>query len=415
MTFWRSSWTFAIVAMFVVTAASRAQDAPSAYTFNKDVAPILQKHCAECHHAGGTAPQAFDTYKDMKPWIRSTMKTVREKTMPPWHADPAVGQWRNDARLTDEESKILIEWAKGKGPEGAGAAPAPAVDYSKPWRLGEPGKTLQMAEPYAVPAQGGDIYRAFVLTPEFAADTWVESIELAPGAVAAVQQLSLTAAPAAEAKAADDADSGPGFKAFDNAWTKTGKTGLAFWTRGPNRFEPFPAGKGVLIPKGSSLVLLAHYRTTGDELKDQSKVGLRLGKPGVEIKTLEVTHRSFTVPAAAYEHKVTAEAKLEKAVKILAIRPETHYLGRKIELIAHKPDGTSAPLLKIDDYSYDLQTVYTAKEPIALPAGTRLEAVATYENTKDNPANPNMTIADAAYGPAPAGEALSVAIQFVEE
>lgn len=382
-----------------------AQEGP---TFHKDIMPVLQKHCLSCHHKGGSAPQSMETYKEMRAWIRSSKKQVNDKTMPPWHADPTVGKWKNDATMSEAETKLIADWADAKGPEGDPATAPAAIDFKKEWKLGTPDKILSVAAPVKVPAQGNDVHGAYVLEPAFDADTWVSGIELAPGSVEVVNDLILSIVPSAAAKSVDAA-------AFDGI--KDAANGIAAFNKGVSLVEKFADGTGVLIPKGSNLVLLAHYKTIGEELEAQPKVGVYTAKspPAKAIKTLAVENRTVAVPANASDHKATAELKLDKGVKIYSLLPRMHYLGRTLELTATTPDGKSQKLLKVDDYIYAMQTTYTAAEPIALPAGTVLKAEATYDNTKDNPHNPSTAIKDAAYGPAPGGEVLSILIQYTEE
>ncbi len=396
----RATFTASVFGLSV--SGTFAQDA--APTFHKDIVPLLQKHCLSCHHKGGSAPQSMESYKEMKPWIRSSKKEANNKTMPPWHADPAVGKWKNDSRMTDAEIKIIADWADAKGPEGdAKDAPAP-IDFSKEWKLGTPDLILTMPAEAEVPASG-DAYKSVALAHDFAQDTWVSGIEFSPGNPDVVQQIAVSAVPAALAKSVEpagfDAPKGDGVKPY-----------LASRDKGMSLTEKFPEGTGVLIPKGSALVLHVHYKSAGEAAKDQSKVGLYLAKSPAakELKTAAVENRAIEIPANAIGHKLTAELKLDKAAKIHAILPQMHYLGRKIEVSAN-----GSPILKIDDYIYDFQTIYTASEPVKLAAGTKLIATGVYDNSKDNPNNPNMAVKAASYGPAPEGEKLSVIIYYTEE
>ncbi len=399
-----------IVFVSLVAFSVQGQTPPQTIpTYYKDVQPILQKHCLSCHHKGGTAPQSFETYAEMRPWIRSTKKVVNDKSMPPWKADSEIGKWRNGGRLTEAEIKTISSWVETKATEGdAKDAPAP-MDYSKPWTLGKPDKEIATEE-FSIPSQGGDLYNLGLLDPGFTADTWVEGIELRPGEIDAVQQMSLSIVPASMEKSKLES-------CFDLIQAEMGKPGVAFWNRGMSLIEKFPGGTGILIPKGSKLALINHYKTNGAEMKDRSKVALHFAKgaPPKELITKTVQNLKPEIPAEAMEQNVTAELKLDKGVKIYSILPQMHYLGTKLELIAHQLDGKDEKLLKIDGYSYDLQTLYAPAEPISLPAGAKLEAIASYQNSRENANNPNMTVRKATYGTAPEGETLSVVLQLTEE
>lgn len=386
-------------------------------TYHKDIMPILQKHCLNCHHAGGTAPQSLETYAKSRPWIRPSKKTMNDKSMPPWHADPTVGKFKNMNLPTADEIRTIVQWVDDGADEGdVKDAPKP-MTFVKGWQRGDPEKVFEMPEAVSIPAEGPDLYRATIVSPAFADDTWVSGIQLLPGEQDCVLDMTLSAAPEAAAKEADAADEGPGFKVFDRAWAKGTKDDLAVWNRGMSQFENCPEGTGVLIPKGSVLVLAIHYKTVGDPLKDKSKVGLNLAKAPAakELKTLAIENRQIDIPPQSFEHKIAAEATLEKPAKIYTILPRMHYLGMKLDLTAQPPSGAAQKLLKIDNYNYKLQTLYTLAEPVTLPAGTKLSVTAYYENSTDNPHNPNQVVKKAAYGPAPTGEMLSVVLQYAEQ
>lgn len=384
-------------------------------TFYKNILPIFQRHCIECHHTGGSAPQSLETYKKAKPWLRSAKKTVMDKTMPPWFVNPATGKWKSHGALTPEEIQTIVKWVEDKAPEGQEAEGPKALDFSKPWKLGEPTKVFQSAEAFTIPAEGSDIYRAFVVG-EVAEDTWLSGIELKPGVIDVVSDMWLSAAPAAAAKAADAADAGPGFKVFDGGSIEGAKDFLAVWNKGMTEYEAFPEGTGVLIPKGSALVLTVHYLPVGEEEKDQSQVAIYQAKAALKpVLARSIENRKIEIPADAVGHQIKAEGTLEKGAKILSILPRMHYLGSGFELTATGSDGKATTILKLEKYNYKLQSRYTPEQPISLPAGTKLQATGIFENTTDNPHNPNTMIKPAAYGPAPLGEVMSVVIQYVEE
>ena len=387
-------------------------------TFYRDILPIFQRHCVECHHEGGSAPLSLESHDLGRTWFRTSKQLAQDKEMPPWQADPKVGQWKNADALTDEEIETIATWVDG-GLEAGEPSDGPApLDFSNPWLLGGPDRIFEMAEAYSIPAKSPDVYRAFVLSPAMESDTWLSAIELSPGDPRAVMHMSLSAAPAGVANRADEAAEGPGFPAFDRGWAEGTKDHLAIWNRGMTLVEPFPEGTGVLIPQGWNLVLLVHYVAGEEEdATDRSKVGIYLaeGAPDREMLTMAVEERDLSIPGGSYFHKVTAELTLEKSITVHGILPRMHYFGESIELIAHRPDGTDEKVIKIRRFNYKMETRYTPVEPIVLPAGTRLEAVAFYENNYDNPNNPNLTVSKAGYGPGPKNEILSVVLQYTEE
>ena len=390
----------------------------SGLTYFEDILPIFRQHCTRCHRPEGSAhKQLLEPYKKGRSWFRTAEKEIKDFKMPPWHVDPEIGEWKNRDSMSEDEIAMIEAWIDDRAPEGDPANGPPPADFPESWLMGEPDLVLEMAEPQAVSNEGPEFYRAFVLSPEFTEDTWLSGIELFPGVRDAVQHVALSAAPTAIAKAADDGDDGPGFAAFDRGWTDGAKDDLAYWSRGMYMTEPFPEGTGVLVPKGWSLVLLVHYKPFKEEAQDRSRVGLHLadGPPARELHTAAVESRDFTIPAETYGHVLKADLTFEKAITIYNILPRMNYLGTQMELTAHKPDGSAEKLIVITRNTYALQAKYTPVKPISLPAGTRLEVVATYENSVDNINNPNLSIRDATYGPAPKSELLSAVIEYTED
>ncbi len=396
---------------------ARAQEGSSGFTYYKDILPIWQKYCIHCHHTGGLAPQSLETYKLARSWIRTSRKMMQEGTMPPWHGGEDHARWKNAVMPTLEEIEIVHKWVEDEAPEGDEAdAPTP-MDFSNVWLWGEPDRTLALAEPFKVPAEGAEIYRAFVLGEELTEELWLEGVQLAPSEPDVVFHMMLSAAPAAVARKADEADPAPGFVAFDGGWGEGTKDFLAFWNKGMTVYEKFPDGSGVLIPKGYIFVLQIHYMTVGEEVSDQARVGLYLAKtpPARELKAISIENRKIRLPADTYDEEIKAEARFEKPITLYQLLPRMHYLGREMEIAAEIPGEGNRKLLHVRDYDYKLQAAYTPVEPIALPAGTRILVTAYYENSSDNPNNPNMALKDAAYGPGPQHEIMSLVLQYTEE
>lgn len=392
----------AAVALFMTVPAVRESGAQA--TFHKEVMPVLRTHCISCHRVGGTAPQSFETYKEMRPWIRSTRKTVLDGSMPPWPLDPAVGVWQNSGVMTEEEKTLLAEWAKNKGPEGDPATAAPAPEAPGPFVLGTPDQ-IHEAPAVEVPADAGNLYKVLLVGPAFGADTWLRGAEIAPGSIASVQHATLSILPAAAAEAAAAAG------APDPDWSSEGRHAVAVWNRGMTVQKPYPDGTGVLAPAGSRLVLHIHYRGQKAAEQDVTKVGLFMAPsaPAKELKTMAVDARDFKIPADSYAHAVKASKTVAGAISIHALLPQMRYLGHKMLV---KAGG--APILSVVAYSHELETLYRPVEPIAVAAGTAIEVEASYENNRDNIHNPNLSSKEAVYGPAPAGERLTLVAWYTE-
>lgn len=398
--------TAAATALFLALGAAAPAQETAGRTFYRDILPVFQKYCIDCHRVGGSAPQSLETYDLARSWLRTSRRTMREKSMPPWFADPAVGHWKNANLPTEEEISLVADWVKDGAEPGTEAdAPAP-LDYSAAWRLGDPDVVLEAPEAVEVPASSTDIYRTFVLDPGFTEDTWLSAIELKPGAASVVRELSLSALPA-------DAAGALAPDGFDPRPAQGGRYDLAVWNRGMTLVEPFPAGTGVLVPAGWKLVLQAHYKSGDKGGSDRTRIGLHRADaaPAAEFTTVAVEQREISIPPDSYDFKIEATTTLEKGLRVDSLLPRMHYLGLGMEAVAVKPDGASVPLIRIQNYDYRMQTLYSPAEPIDLPAGTRIEVRAYYENSMDNPHNPNKTIETVAYGPAPAGETASLVLR----
>jgi hypothetical protein len=375
-------------------------------TYYRDILPVFNQYCIDCHRVGGTAPQSFETYDLARPWLRTARLTMREGSMPPWFAHPEVGQWRNAVLPSEEDIELVSKWI-GEGAEAGDEAEAPAApEFPEGWRLGEPDLVLETAEAVEIAKGAPDTYRSFVLDPGFAEDTWLTGIELKPGSLDVVRELTLSAVPpelAGELPAA----------AFDPASLSRGIHELAVWNRGMSLIEAYPEGAGVRVPAGWKLVLHAHYKAVETAGSDRSGVGLHVAEtpPGAEYATVTVANRDFTLPADSYDYEVTAATTLERGLRVESILPRMHYLGLSMKATATLPDGSEQTLIRIEDYDYRLQTLYSAVRPIDLPAGTRVEVRAYYENSPDNPNNPNTQMAEVPYGPAPSGEVMSLVLR----
>ncbi len=374
-------------------------------TFYRDILPVFQKYCIECHHTGGIAPQSLETYDLARSWLRASRRMLREGTMPPWHEEAGAEKWRNAVLPTAEEIELVSTWVKeGAEPGDEADAPAP-LDFSAGWRLGEPDTTFQMPEPVALGKGEREIYRNTVLDPGFSEDTWLRSIELKPGSLSIVRQLTLSAV-SPEVAAAIPSD------AF-NLREYEGRHDLAVWNRGMTLIEPYPDGSGVLIPAGWKLVLQAHYKPGEEGGADQSSVGIRKleAAPPAEFITVSAENRDFLLPADSYDTRVETSLTLDRGMRVESILPRMHYLAMSLDVNATLPDGTERSMLGIRFYNYDFETLYTPVQPLDLPAGTRIDIVGYYENSLDNPNNPNMALGDVGYGPAPGGEILSLTLR----
>ncbi len=340
-------------------------------TFYKDVLPILSERCQSCHRAGQAAPMALVTFKDTRPWAKAIKESVLARRMPPWHADSTVVKYRNDLSLSEAERETLTGWVDGGSAEG-NAADAPRLKtYVEGWRIARPDAVFSLPETIAVPASGTIDYQYLAVATGFTEDKWVEMAEVRPTSRGVVHHAIVSVrAPA------------------DAGWY--GGQFLAGYAPGaaPQVWMP---GQARLIPAGSYLVFQMHYTSNGKAAEDRTQIGLVFAKqaPRERVYAMRASNSWFTIPPGAPDHRVEAATSVHQPVRLAAIRPHMHLRGKAFQVVAIFPDGTSKMVLRVPRYDFHWQPYYYLETPLSLPAGTRLECTAWFDNSPNNPRNPN--------------------------
>jgi mono/diheme cytochrome c family protein len=398
-------WVPAFVVWFGLasgTTATAAEPAPRAkgnVTFNKDIAPLVFQKCAGCHRPGEVAPFSLLGYRDLSKRAALIQSVVEERAMPPWKAEPGAGHFTNERRLTDEQIATIGQWIKDGLPEGNPADLPPAPRFTAGWQLGEPDRVVTMPEPYQVAADGADDYRCFVIPLQLPAGKYLKSVEFRPGNRKVVHHAVLTMLPhkAAQAKLAE----GDG-KSFGSGLAPPGQLlpgQLAFWTPG---MEPraLPQGFAVEWPKDVDLVLQLHLHPSGKPETEQSTIGLHFTdeKPRDRLKPWILNNENIQIEPGDAHHVVRETRRLPVDATLYGIFPHMHLIGKTVQVTAKLPDGTNLPLISIGDWNFQWQLYYEYATPIPLPAGTRVEAVFTYDNSDQNPANPSRPPKRVTYG-----------------
>jgi hypothetical protein len=420
-------------ALFASPMGAQAPASPTP-TFSKDVAPILYKNCTNCHRPGEIAPMSLLTFNDARPWAKSIATQVENGSMPPWHADPANGEWLNDRHLNDRDKATLVAWATGGAPEGDRAdLPAPPA-YESEWMLGKPDAVFSMQEDYAIPAEGTIAYQYFLVPTGLTEDKWIQAMEVRAGNPAVLHHVivyaQLPAPPTPPGQGAEAAGPAaqqggqpaqrpqPLFSFADEAMTRipAGQTGgppLPPDQRkepGPNDrpaprrmgpaiggFAPgqfvrvYQDGTGMKIPAGTKLIFQMHYTSTGKATTDRTRVGVKFtkSKPATEVRFASLVNGGLHIPAGAAEHRVDAEMTINQNITMWSMLPHTHVRGIRWLYEAIYPDGRSATVLSVPKYDFNWQTDYIFKQPLKLPKGTKLHAMAWYDNSTRNKSNPD--------------------------
>jgi peroxiredoxin len=356
--------------------ASNAGSAADSVTYAKDVAPIMQKHCQSCHREGQIGPFALTDYADVAAWSDTMLEVIDAGRMPPWHADPAHGEFFNEARMSDDEKDVFRRWVKAGVPEGNPAdLPAP-VQFSDDWQLPEPRTVFRMPEPYHVPATGTVPYQYFTFDPKFTEDKWVYAAEAKPGNRAVVHHLIMFYLP-------PDQET---FRPQDPLFNAVAA------------FAPgMPAIAGlenyaVRIPAGSKLIFQVHYTPNGTATTDQSEAAVVFADPKKvekEVRIIAGFNFRFLIPPGVPDYKVTQQLRIPRDTLVYTITPHMHYRGKSFKFTARFPDGRDEVLLNVPRYDFNWQNVYLLRSPKRLPAGTIVDMEAHYDNSADNPLNPD--------------------------
>jgi mono/diheme cytochrome c family protein len=367
-------------ALILLLATAGPQPRAASVTFTKDVAPILFKHCAECHRTGEIAPMSLLSYQEVRPWAKSIRERVLDGTMPPWSADPKVGHWANDPRLSPQEIETLTAWVGAGAPKGEDKDLPPTPKFTEGWTIGTPDAVVEMQEEYTVPADGTVPYLYFSMPTNFTEDKWIQALEIRPGNRSVVHHVI---AYAQDSTSKDSAAGG-------EAEFRRGRVQLGGIT--PNKTGvTFAPGTAKLIKKGSNIVFQMHYTTNGAVTKDRTKIGFVFAKAPAtrEILTGNAINTGFALPAGESNAEVKASKTFEEAVRITSFMPHMHVRGKAFTYTAVYPDGRQEVLLNVPHYDFNWQHTYIPQEPIALPKGTRLDCVAYFDNSAKNKFNPD--------------------------
>ncbi|REK12311.1 MAG: thiol-disulfide isomerase [Planctomycetota bacterium] len=352
--------------------------ADSEVTYSSHIAKVFNNNCVSCHREGQIGPFPMTTYEQCVGWAEMIREVTTQRRMPPWHADPDIGHFANDARLSDEEMELINQWVDNGAPEGDPAnLPEPPV-FPEGWQIPEPDEVVYMAdESFEVPASGTIEYQRFVVDPGWDEDKWVQAIECVPGNPAVVHHIIVYLVP-------------PGV-------TPTGQAGrlrsnwLGAYAPGL-RTKPLDLGYARYVQKGSKLLFEMHYTANGSVQEDRSYAGVVFADPKTvkkEVAVQNAANFTFKIPPHAANHKVEADYLFRHDSLLLSVSPHLHLRGKDFRYDLVYPDGTTETVLWIPGYDFGWQTTYELAEPKRVPKGTRMHCIAHFDNSEDNLANPD--------------------------
>ena len=367
----------------------------AAPTYYRDVVPILQKHCEVCHRAGEIGPMPLSTYEQVRPVARAIGDAVRRKTMPPWFADSQFGSFANDPSLTPREITIIESWAAANAPAGSPAEAPPARRWAKGWMIPQPDLIVPMRKPVAIPAHGDVEYTYEIVPTGFTEGKWVQMSEIRPTSPENVHHAVVYIRP-------------PG-----STWLRSAPIGVPFtasdMTDEQDRHDThmttadillvyapgsspdnWPAGMAKFIPAGSDLVFQMHYTTHGHASSDRTSIGIIFAKstPKQRVLTLQLTNDRFVIPPGVDDYRVEVHGSIPNDALLLSFFPHMHLRGKQFDYNILRPGETAETLLRVH-YNFYWQLSYRLAEPLPLKAGTILQAVALFDNSKKNPHNPD--------------------------
>jgi hypothetical protein len=348
---------------------------------------MLVEKCTACHQTGGVAPWAMTSYDVVKGFAPMIREVVRTKRMPPWHADPHYGSFVGDRSLNDAQTKTLVHWIEAGAPRGTGADPLTKVKPdTDEWKLGKPDVIIDIPA-FTVPATGIIEYQCPEVPNPIGHDVWIRGLEVHVGNKSVVHHIIVNSPSDVRPENNERRGQGGGGRTFCQAPGNLG--GFA-----PG-LQPivFPKDTGVLYPKDSPFLFQVHYTASGKEAVDHSRIGLYLYKtpPKYPLHMNVMGDNQFAIPPGAKDYLLTSTRTIPRDMLIYDIMPHSHVRGKASRMTATYPDGHTEILLNVPRWDFNWQTGYVLKEPKLIPKGTKLVWDMTWDNSKQNPANPDPT------------------------
>jgi peroxiredoxin len=349
-------------------------------TYAKDIAPILQNRCQQCHRPGQIGPFALTSYADAVGNSATMREVVESGRMPPWGANPKHGRFANDPTLSAAEKKLLLDWIDADCPEGDPADLPPLRFFSDDWNMPHPDLVLSIPQPYTVPAEGLVEYQSFNVDPGFTEDRWVQDVEIRPGNRAVVHHCSIFLKPPGA--------KGPVPQGQLESFMLAGMApGTPHWA--------LPDGFAQRIPAGWHIVFEIHYVTIGSEQTDQTAIALKFADARTvhkEVATRLMFSLDMRIPPHEPNFEIGHTWQMNADVLLLAMFPHMHLRGKAFRYEVRYPNGETEILLDVPRYDFNWQHRYVLAEPLRLPAGSRLTCTAHYDNSSANAANPDPSV-----------------------
>jgi peroxiredoxin len=350
-------------------------------TYHNRISRVVQNNCLECHRDGGVGPFSLAKYEDVTSHAAMMRRQVERGLMPPWFAGPnetnAVSHWANDRSLSPADKQDLLTWLVSDKPLGNPTdAPLP-IAFTSEWTIGKPDAVFQLPDPVAIKAQGTMPYQFVTVETSYPEDRWVNAYEIIPTAREVVHHVIVMVHTGRPEKP-DEGDGSEGY------W--------AAYVPG-NASRIMPAGFGKKLPAGATISFQIHYTPNGKATQDQLKLGVKFAKepPRYAVHVLALPKPNINIPAGAAHHVEVAEKRVPADLNLTALMAHTHVRGKAFKFELAGRDGQSETLLDIPKYDFNWQLRYEYAQTKRIPAGSLVKITAVYDNSADNPANPDPT------------------------
>ncbi len=342
-------------------------------SYYRDVLPILQNRCQECHREGEIGPFALSDYEEVSNWAETIKEAVTEKRMPPWPAAPGFGPFTNDMSMSDEEIATLVRWVDHGCPEGDLAEKPPEREWADGWRIGKPDQVFQMPRELSLPATGVMPYLYFVVSDVFEEDRWVQAMEFHAGKPEVVHHIL--------ALLQDPKDQGRTQDGLRRGYFGASAPGSTYV-----RFQP---GYAKRIPAGTRIVFQMHYTPNGTAMSDRSEMGVIYAKepPQHEVKTFGLANTRIRIKAGEADHQEVKTMDLDQDMTLTALMPHMHLRGKSFKYELIHPDGREETLLHLPRWDFNWQHQYFLKDPLTLKKGSTLKITGHWDNSANNPNN----------------------------
>lgn len=344
-------------------------------SYSETIAPLLKENCAYCHVEGGIGPWAMTSYNMVRGFAPMIREVVRTRRMPPWQADPHVGTWQGDRSLSPEQARTLVHWIEAGAPRGEGADPLQAVTpLTSEWPLGKPDLVINVPG-FEVPASGVVDYQFPYVKNELDHGVWIRAATVLPGDRSVVHHVLAGSVEANEPPSSEDS-------VMDNY--------IIGYAPGVESYV-MPQGTGVYVAPGGFFTFQMHYTPTGKATLDETRMGLYLSEapPANFLRHQVVVSPAIEIPPNAANHEEAAYFVFHDDAVIHTLFPHAHYRGKAASFELLYPDGHLETLLSVPHYDFNWQRGYDPVNPIAVPAGSRLIYRTVYDNSAQNPANPD--------------------------